>query len=107
LIAPAELPDEIEAAIRRLAPAAFSAVGGWGMARVDFLYEPKKRELFVNEINTLPGFTEISMYPRLWALSGLRLADLVDRLVSIAFQRHAELQRVDLGIRDFIAELAT
>ncbi len=106
LIAPADLPEDVAASIRRLAPKAFAAVGGWGMARVDFLYEPKTKDLFVNEINTLPGFTKISMYPRLWELSGLPLPGLVDRLVAIAFERHRERRYLDEGIRDWISELS-
>jgi D-alanine-D-alanine ligase len=105
LIAPAELPAEVEARVRETAVAAFAALGGWGMARVDFLLEGADR-LYVNELNTLPGFTAISMYPRLWALSGLPLPRLVDRLVTIALDRHADRHRLDQGIKRWLAELA-
>jgi D-alanine-D-alanine ligase len=75
------------------------------MARVDFLLD-RDGSLYVNELNTLPGFTAISMYPRLWGLSGLGLPQLVDRLVSLALDRHLNRQVLDLGIREFLRELA-
>ncbi len=103
LIAPAELPHEVSDALRDAAVQAFAAVGGHGMARVDFLLEGETP--LVNEINTLPGFTRISMYPRLWGLSGVPLPDLVDRLVDIALRRHRDRKRLDQGIREWIAEL--
>ena len=103
LIAPAELPDEVEERIRRIAVEAFAAIGGAGMARVDFLLDGERA--YVNEINTIPGFTRISMYPRLWALSGVPLPELVKRLVDIALERHRERQGLDAGIKDFLAEL--
>ncbi|MGD2113634.1 MAG: D-alanine--D-alanine ligase family protein [Acidobacteriota bacterium] len=110
LIAPAELPDGLAERLGDLAVRAFGALGGHGMARVDFLLEsePAAGEdgVFVNEINTLPGFTSISMYPRLWGLSGIPLPELVDRLVRIAVDRHRERHRLDEGIRAWIAELA-
>ena len=93
LIAPAELPAAVADRVRRLAVEAFAALGGSGLARVDFLLEGDER-LFVNEINTLPGFTRISMYPRLWGVSGLPLPDLVGRLVDVAFERHRDRKRL-------------
>ena len=86
--------------------AAFEAIGGFGMARVDFFLEGSDN-LIINEINTVPGFTDISMYPRLWALSGLPLPALVDRLVAIALERHADRARLDQGIKDWIAKLSS
>ena len=103
LIAPAELPGGVEARIRRIAVEAFAAIGGAGMARVDFLLDGESA--FVNEINTVPGFTRISMYPRLWAISGVPLPELVTRLVDIALERHRERQGLDAGIKGFLAEL--
>lgn len=103
LLAPADLPDEIAARLRAEAVDAFRALGGAGLARVDFLLEGET--LFVNEINTLPGFTAISMYPRLWQLSGVPLPELVRRLVDIAVRRHADRRRLDEGIKAWIAEL--
>ena len=105
LIAPAELADPVARELRRMATEAFAAVGGWGMARVDFLLEDGAKP-YVNEINTLPGFTEISMYPRLWDLSGVPLPDLVDRLVTIARERHEDRRRLDGGIKDWIAAIS-
>jgi D-alanine-D-alanine ligase len=104
LLAPAELEPATEVLLRQLAIEAFAAIGGTSMARVDFLLDPDEGP-FINEINTLPGFTSISMYPRLWGLSGLPLADLVDRLVQDAFARHADRSRLNEGIRDWLAEL--
>jgi D-alanine-D-alanine ligase len=103
LIAPAAISTEVESEVRRLATEGFAAIGGSGMARVDFLLEGERP--FVNEINTIPGFTRISMYPRLWALSGLPLPRLVAQLVEIAQQRHAERQALDAGIKEFLAGL--
>lgn len=104
LIAPAQLSPELAARIKSLAIGAFRAVGGEGMARVDFLVEGETP--WVNEINTLPGFTSISMYPRLWGLSGVPLPELVDRLVAIALERHADRHRLDAGIKAFLGSLA-
>jgi D-alanine-D-alanine ligase len=104
LIAPADLPEAVTERLRQLAVQAFAALGGAGLARVDFLYEGEDG-LYVNEINTLPGFTSISMYPRLWGLSGVSLSELVDRLVKIALERHHDRRRLDEGIKAFLAEL--
>jgi D-alanine-D-alanine ligase len=88
LNAPADLPAAVTEEIQRMAVAAFRAIDAAGMARVDFFYrEPD--QVIVNEINTIPGFTEISMYPRLWEASGLSYPELVDRLVQLALERHA------------------
>lgn len=104
LLAPAQLTDELAQRVREMAVAAFAAVGGWGMARVDFLVDGER--VYVNEINTVPGFTRISMYPRLWALSGLPLPRLVERLVEIALERHRQRRELDAGIKDWLAALA-
>jgi D-alanine-D-alanine ligase len=104
LVAPAEIPAAVAERARRLAVEAFAAVAGSGMARVDFFLEGER--LYVNEINTLPGFTSISMYPRLWGLAGLPLPRLVDRLIREAVERHAERHRLDRGIKDWLARLA-
>ncbi len=108
LLAPAELDEETTARARALAVDAFAAIGGIGMSRVDLFLEPDGAggRLFVNELNTLPGFTRISMYPRLWALSGLPLPGLLDRLVDIALRRHRDRHRLDAGIREWLAEVA-
>jgi D-alanine-D-alanine ligase len=104
LSVPAELEPELEARLRATAVAAFAALGGHGMARVDFLLERGER-IYVNEINTLPGFTSISMYPKLWAATGVPIEALVDRLVAIALERHRDRHRLDAGIKDFLASL--
>ena len=103
LIAPAELSPAASDRLRSIAVQAFTAIGGAGLARVDFLMEGE--DLYVNELNTLPGFTSISMYPLLWKLTGLPLPRLVDRLVQIALERHAERKRLDEGIKEFLATL--
>jgi D-alanine-D-alanine ligase len=104
LLAPAELSEPLAGRVRELAVAAFAAIGGWGMARVDFFLDGE--EVLVNEINTVPGFTRISMYPRLWALSGLPLPRLVERLVEIAVERHRRRRQLDAGIESWLADLA-
>ncbi|MEU5562240.1 D-alanine--D-alanine ligase family protein [Micromonospora musae] len=90
MIVPAVLPDEVTERIRELSVRAFAAIGGWGLARVDFLYDEANGDLYVNELNTLPGFTAHSMYPKVWAESGVSYQELVNRLVDLAFVRHAE-----------------
>ena len=84
---------ETDAEVRRLAIEAFLAIDASGMARVDFLLSRRDGRLFVNEINTIPGFTTISMYPKLWAASGLPYPALLDRLIALALERHAEKRR--------------
>jgi D-alanine-D-alanine ligase len=106
LRAPAPLDARQRETVRSLACAAFQAIGGSGMARVDFFLEHASGEVLVNEINTLPGFTAISMFPRLWGLSGLPLPALVDRLVRDAQRRHAERHRLDRGIKEWLGRLA-
>ena len=101
LLAPARLPQGVEDRLRRLAVAAFRATGCSGLARVDFFLE-RDETLFINELNTLPGFTSISMYPRLWELSGLPLPSLVSRLIDIAVRKHAQRRRLDQGIKDWL-----
>jgi D-alanine-D-alanine ligase len=87
---PASLDDAIAAEVRRQALVAFQAIDGAGLARVDFLLNRTTSDLFVNEINTLPGFTAISMYAKLWAASGVTFPSLIDRLIALALERHAE-----------------
>ncbi|MDI6697389.1 MAG: D-alanine--D-alanine ligase family protein [Candidatus Saccharicenans sp.] len=85
---PAELPAGLVGRFRELAVASFRAIDGCGMARVDFFLEQKTNKIYINEINTIPGFTEISMYPRLWEASGLSFSRLLDRLIQLALRRH-------------------
>lgn len=85
---PAKLPKSVTARTQRLAVAAFKAVECSGMARVDFFLEKDTNRLFINEINTIPGFTAISMYPKLWSFSGLSFPRLLDRLIALGFERY-------------------
>lgn len=86
-IVPADLPAEVTAELRRIAVNAYKAVQCEGMARVDFLLEAATNKLFINEINTIPGFTSISMFPKMWEHSGLPMPKLVDRLIELAIDR--------------------
>lgn len=90
---PAPLPDEMAGQVRDLAVQTFRAIDGAGLARVDLLLEVDTDTLYINEINTLPGFTEISMYPKLWEASGLSYPALIDRLVELAIERHEDKTR--------------
>ena len=97
LIIPANLEPETLASIQKMAVTAFQAVECWGMARVDF-FLTAEGQVFINEINTIPGFTSISMYPKLWEASGLPYADLIDRLLDLAQERHrAEREKGNLA----------
>jgi D-alanine-D-alanine ligase len=93
LLIPAPIPSESAERVRELAVRAFKAIDGAGLARVDFLMNAATGELFLSEVNTMPGFTAISMYPKLWEASGIPYAELVDRLVDLAVERHAEKAR--------------
>src|SRR6202046_859165 len=101
LIIPAKLSKTDTKRVQELAIAAFKAVDCSGLARVDFLLEPdsqtksgkKAGRIYLNEINTMPGFTAISMYPKLWAASGLAYADLIDRLIQLGIERHEEKKK--------------
>jgi D-alanine-D-alanine ligase len=87
---PAKLSAEDTAEMRRLAVACYEAVGCEGMGRVDFLREASTGKLYINEINTIPGFTSISMYTKMWEYTGIPYADLIDRLIELALERHAQ-----------------
>jgi len=88
LIVPAPLTAEQTAEIQRLAVAGYQAVECEGMARVDFLLETTSGQFYINEINTIPGFTSISMYPKMWEAAGVPFAELLDRLIDLALERH-------------------
>jgi D-alanine-D-alanine ligase len=94
LVIPAPLDPAMTEEVRRQALVAFRAIDGAGLARVDFLLSRSTGDLFINEINTLPGFTTISMYSKLWAASGVDFAALVDRLIALALERHTEKQHL-------------
>ncbi len=89
LLIPADLPPAVVDRMRELAIAAYRALRVEGMARADFLYEPHGRGPLLNELNTIPGFTPISMYPKMWEASGLSYPELINRLVDLAIDRHA------------------
>jgi D-alanine-D-alanine ligase len=91
-VLPADLTPEQTGEIQRLAVECYRAVGCEGMARVDFLMETKSGSIYVNEINTVPGFTAISMFPKMWEKSGLAYPRLIDRLIELALERHRDRQ---------------
>ena len=93
LVIPAKLTKTQVKQVQNLAIAAFQAVDCSGLARVDFLMDPASQKLYLNEINTMPGFTSISMYPKMWAASGLAYPELIDRLIQLGVERHAEKKR--------------
>ncbi len=93
LIIPAKLSPRLTRRVQELAVGAFRAIDGAGMARVDFLLDRKSGKIFVNEINTIPGFTPISMFPKLWDASGLPYPRLIDRLIELALERHRQKAR--------------
>ena len=90
---PADIPEDKIAEAKDLAIKAYKALDADGMARVDLFYEEKTGDLYLNEINTIPGFTEISMYPKMWEESGLPYPKLIDRLVELAFERHKDKEK--------------
>ena len=93
VVIPAEIPQEIAAEVRRQALQAFVALDLSGLARVDFFLEKETGQVYINEVNTLPGFTQISMYAKLWVASGLPYTELLDRLIELALERHTDNQR--------------
>jgi D-alanine-D-alanine ligase len=93
LIIPAKLTKQETKRVQELAIRAFKAVDCSGLARVDFLMDPKTGKIYLNEINTMPGFTSISMYPKLWAASGLEYPDLIDRLIKLGLERQQDKER--------------
>ena len=92
---PAPIPEAQLERVRRLAVAAFKAADCAGMARVDFLLEKSSNELFLNELNTIPGFTNVSMYPKLWKASGLEYTEIIDRLIELALERKEQRDCVE------------
>ncbi|GAG64960.1 unnamed protein product, partial [marine sediment metagenome] len=90
LIIPADLPDGVSRKVQEIALRAFKAVDTAGMARVDFFVSKKENKIYLSEINTIPGFTSVSMYPRLWEASGISYAGLIDRLIQLALERYQD-----------------
>jgi D-alanine-D-alanine ligase len=99
LVIPAPLSDEESARLRALAIEAYRALDAEGMARVDFLVERADGTAWINELNSLPGFTDGSMYPRLWEASGLPYSALLDRLIELALERHRRRSRLETRYR--------
>jgi D-alanine-D-alanine ligase len=93
LVIPARITKKQMKQLQEMAIAAFQAVDCSGLARVDFLMDPKSGKIFLNEINTMPGFTSISMYPKLWAASGIEYPQLIDRLVQLGLERYREKKK--------------
>jgi len=90
LIIPADLPDRVSQKVQEIALRAFKAVDAAGMARVDFFVTKKENKIYLSEINTIPGFTSVSMYPRLWEASGISYPDLIDQLIQLAIERQRD-----------------
>ncbi len=90
---PADIPQATAEEVRRQAVKAFIALDLSGLARVDFFLEKESGQIYINEVNTLPGFTQISMYPQLWEASGIPYEELLDRLIELAIERHSDRQR--------------
>jgi D-alanine-D-alanine ligase len=93
LLIPARLTEQQMVTVREMAVRAFQAIDGTGLGRVDFLLDDQSGDFYLNEINTMPGFTRISMYPKLWEASGISYPDLVDRLVQLALARYDDRQQ--------------
>jgi D-alanine-D-alanine ligase len=89
VLIPADLPKKTARELRRLATETFRVLDCCGMARVDFFVTKKKNNIYLSEINTIPGFTSISMYPKLWEATGIPFPELLDRLIELALERHA------------------
>jgi D-alanine-D-alanine ligase len=97
-VIPAELPDAMVERVKQLSIEAFRAIDAAGLARVDFLLARDTGDLVLNEINTMPGFTSISMYSKMWEASGVDYATLVDRLIQLGLERHARKQKLKTSV---------
>ncbi|WP_341280999.1 D-alanine--D-alanine ligase [Paenibacillus sp. FSL H8-0537] len=94
---PAELSEEISETVRDMAIRAFLSIDGSGLSRVDFFMRRSDGQLFINEVNTLPGFTPFSMYPLMWKETGMTYRELLDKLIELALRRHVEKQKINFG----------
>ncbi|MBN1303922.1 MAG: D-alanine--D-alanine ligase [Anaerolineales bacterium] len=99
LLIPAPVSTELSESIRQIAVKAYKAIDCAGMARVDFLLEGSSEKVYLNEVNTLPGFTQISMYPKLWENTGLPYPQLIDRLIELALERKTDRDRIERRFR--------
>jgi D-alanine-D-alanine ligase len=95
LLIPAPIPDELRSQVQSIAKKAYQAIDCAGMARADFLLDKDSGDLYLNELNTIPGFTKISMYPKLWEASGVSYRELVDRLIELALERKSERDQTE------------
>ncbi len=96
LIIPADMPDSASNQIREYAVEAFQAIDGSGLARVDFFISRNNKKIFINEVNTMPGFTPISMYPKLWQATGIEYAQLIDKLINLAIKKAQQKQNLKI-----------
>lgn len=96
---PADIPPELSDRLRGMAVQAFLALDGAGMTRVDFFQDRASGEVYLNEVNTIPGFTPVSMYPMMWEKTGISYRELVDRLIELALERHADKNRNELRVQ--------
>jgi D-alanine-D-alanine ligase len=94
MVIPAEIPAEVAAGLREMALRAFQAIDGSGLSRVDFFLRKQDLKIYINEINTMPGFTPFSMYPQLWKETGKPYGELLNNLIELALQRHEEKQKI-------------
>ena len=97
-VVPAPLPKAVAERVRRMSVRAFKAVDGAGLARVDFFYRRDTKELLLNELNTLPGLTDVSGYPKMWAATGRPFPEVIDRLIELAFERHRDKARNETSL---------
>jgi D-alanine-D-alanine ligase len=97
-VVPAPISKSLKAQIQKMAATAFKAIDGAGLARVDFFLRRDNNELLINEVNTLPGLTDVSGYPKMWEASGVSFSELLDRLIELAFDRHSERARNETSI---------
>ncbi|CAM3671682.1 D-alanine--D-alanine ligase [Cohnella lubricantis] len=98
MVIPADIPPETAQAVREMAVRAFLAIDGSGLCRADFFLRKSDGALFINEVNTMPGFTPFSMYPLMWKESGLSYRELLDELIRLAIERYEEKQSIDYGV---------
>ena len=99
LLIPAQIPNDMVEQVQALALRAYRATDCAGMARVDFLIDPQTNALYLNEINTIPGFTRISMYPKLWEASGLKYPELIEELINLALARKKQRDETEREFR--------
>lgn len=98
LVIPAKLTRKQVTQFQEYAERAFRSIDGTGMARVDFFLEKRTNKIYLNEVNTIPGFTSISMYPKMWEASGVPYTELISRLIELALEQHAEKSRTKYSI---------